>query len=194
VKYRRVIIWVLVLGALAGASAFGVNRFRSVHAAESLPTGAARKGDFLVVVRCRGELKARRSVQVVAPVNVPELRIVWLAPQGTKVMAGDPVVRFDPSSAKQQEKEKQAALQQAQASLDQSVAQAHITTEQDKLDLAGTEYQVERAKLEVSKQEIVSKLQAEDSEVDLGLPRRSTPSNRPTCISTRPRTPPKLPP
>jgi HlyD family secretion protein len=168
-KSRRRIIWVLVLGALAGLSAFGVNRYRSVHAAESLPTGAARKGEFLVVVRCRGELKARRSVQVVAPVNVPELRIVWLAPQGNKVNAGDPVVRFDPSSAKQQEREKDAALQQAQAALDQATAQAHITTEQDKLDLAGTVYQVERAKLEVSKQEIVSKLQAEDSAVDLGL-------------------------
>ena len=103
------------------------------------------------------------------PVNVPELRMVWLAPQGSRVKEGDPVVRFDPSSAKQEERLKEAALNQAQAAVDQAVAQAGITVEQDKLDLAGAEYQVERAKLEVSKQEIVSRLQAEDSKVDLGL-------------------------
>ncbi|HUS08741.1 MAG TPA: hypothetical protein VMZ52_20730 [Bryobacteraceae bacterium] len=168
-KRKRRIAWVLAFAVVAALSALGVSRVRSARTVEKLPTGAARKGEFMVLVRCRGELKARRSVQVTAPVNVPELRIVWLAPQGGPIKPGDPIVRFDPSSAKQQEKEKEAALQQAQAALDQAVAQAHITAEQDKLDLAGTEYQVERAKLEVSKQEIVSKLQAEDSIVDLGL-------------------------
>jgi multidrug efflux pump subunit AcrA (membrane-fusion protein) len=122
-----------------------------------------------VIVRCRGELKARKSAQVTAPVNVPELRIVWLAPQGAQVKQDDPIVRFDPSSAKQQEKEKEAALQQAQAALDQAVAQARITTEQDKLETATAKYAVERAELEVSKQEVVSRLQAEESKVDLGL-------------------------
>jgi hypothetical protein len=36
----------------------------------------ARKGDFLVIVRCRGELRARCSVQITASVNVPQLCIV----------------------------------------------------------------------------------------------------------------------
>ena len=39
------------------------------------------KGDFLVIIRCRGELKAARSVSVYAPI-VPQLRIAWLAPSG----------------------------------------------------------------------------------------------------------------
>ena len=168
-KYGRTLGWVIAIGALAALSVYGYSRIRGAARSESLPTAAVRKGDFLVVVRCRGELKARKSVQVVAPVNVPELRIVWLAPQGSPVKKGDLVVRFDPSSAKQEERLKEAALNQAEASLNQVSAQAGITTEQDKLDLAGAEYQVERAKLEVSKQEIVSRLQAEDSKVDLGL-------------------------
>jgi len=168
-KYRRRAGWVIGFGVAAALSVYGFTRMRSVAVSETLPTAVARKGDFQVIVRCRGELKARTSVQVVAPVNVPELRMVWLAPQGSKVKEGDPVVRFDPSSAKQEEKLKVAALNQAQAALDQASANAGITTEQDKLDLATAEYQVEKAKLEVSKQEIVSRLQAEDSKVDLGL-------------------------
>src|ERR1700689_4496472 len=115
------------------------------------------------MVHCRGELKARRSVQLTAPVNVPDLQIVWLAPPGGTITAGQPVIRFDPSSARQQLQEKEAALRQAQATLDQELAQARITGEQDKLDLASAQYDVEKAQLEASKAEIVSAMQGEES-------------------------------
>ncbi len=62
-----------------------------------------------------------------------------------------------------------AGLRQAQATLDQATAQARITAEQDKLDLAAARYDVERARLEASKSEIVSALQGEESKIDLGL-------------------------
>jgi len=156
----------VVLLALAAA---GVYRLRNVKAAANLPVAPARKGEFLVIVRCRGELLARRSVQVSAPANVPQLRIVWLAPPSSQVTAGQVVIRFDPSSAKQQLREKEAALQQAQATLDQAVAHARIIAEEDQRDLASARYEVERARLEVSKKEIVSVLQGEESRVDLEL-------------------------
>ena len=149
--------------------AAGAWHMRRLQAAASLPVAPARKGDFLVIVRCRGELKARNSVQLTAPVNVPDLQIVWLAPPGNPVSAGQPVIRFDPSSARQQLQEKEAGLRQAQATLDQALAQARITAEQDKLDLAAARYDVERARLEASKSEIVSALQGEESKIDLGL-------------------------
>jgi Multidrug resistance efflux pump len=88
---------------------------------------------------------------------------------GDPVKAGQPVIRFDPSSARQQLQEKQAGLNQAQATLDQATSQARITAEQDKLDLASAQYDVERARLEASKAEIVSALQGEESKIDLGL-------------------------
>ena len=158
-----------VIFLLAGLAGVETYRLRRVDAATSLPMAPARKGDFSVIVRCRGELEARRSVQLVAPVNVPDLRIVWTAPPSSLVKAGDVVIKFDPSSAKQQLQEKEAALRQAQATLDQETAQARITTEQDKLDLANSTYQVEKARLEASKQEIVSALQGEENKIDLGL-------------------------
>jgi HlyD family secretion protein len=155
------------LAAAAGTAAFV--RLRAVEAAVALPSAPAKQGEFLVLVRCRGELKARRSIQIVAPNNVPDLRIVWQAEAGTVVKQGEPVIRFDPSTAQRNLKEKEAALAQAQATLDQAVAQAGVTAEQDKLDLAGTTYQVERAKLDVAKAEIESKLKGEESQVDLSL-------------------------
>ena len=157
---------ILLVAGIAGVETY---RIRRVSASTTLPTAPARKGDFSVIVRCRGELKARRSVQLTAPVNVPDLRIVWAAPTGTQVKAGDVVIKFDPSAATQQLKEKEAALRQAQATLDQAVAQARTTSEEDTVLLATSKYQVEKAKLETSKQEIVSALQGEENKIDLGL-------------------------
>jgi len=159
---------------LAGVGVFMAYRLRPVNASTTLPMAPARKGDFSVIVRCRGELKARVSRQVNAPVNVPDLRIVWAAPPSSPVKAGDVVIKFDPSAAKQQLQEKEAALRQAQATLDQEVAQARITGEQDKLDLATSKYQAEKARLEASKQEIVSALQGEENKIDLALAEEDT--------------------
>ncbi len=162
------------LGALAailviGGAAAGLHRFQSAVTGEQLAVVPARKGEFLVIVRCRGELRARRSIQVAAPKDVPDLRIVWLAPPSSPVKEGDVVVRFDTSRAEQQLQTKEASLKQAQASLDQAVAQARITAEQDKRALAQAGYEVERARLEVSKMEILSKVQGEEAEIELTL-------------------------
>jgi hypothetical protein len=163
--------WMKLLGVavVAGVAVFGTYRFRKAQAATEVPTAPARKGEFLVISRCRGQLLARRSAQIAAPTNVPDLRIVWQAPPTSQVNEGDVVVRFDQSSAKQQLQEKEASLKQAQATLDQAAAEAVITAEQDKRDLSASRYQVELAKLEVSKQEIVSALKGEESKIDFAL-------------------------
>jgi len=171
IRQKRSKGWI-AFGAIllvAGTAATQSYRLRNADSAANLPMAPARKGDFSVIVRSRGELWARRSVQIVAPLNVPDLRIVWAAPPSSPVKAGDVVIRFDRSSAQQQLQEKEAALRQAQATLDQEIAQARITAEQDKLDLANSRYQVEKAKLEASKKEIVSALQGEENKIDLAL-------------------------
>jgi len=169
-RSRRIRFWgtlVCVVLALGGASA-GVYRLRQVESAVTLPVAQARQGDFMVIIRCRGELKAGRSVQIYAPI-VPNLSIAWLAPPGEKVDQGQAIIRFDSSSAQQQLQQKVAQLQQAQATLDQALAQAKITSEQDKSDLADAQYTVEKARLEASKQEIVSRIVGEESKIDLGV-------------------------
>jgi HlyD family secretion protein len=164
----RRVIWILVLIGLPAAGVW-LWRARQVQAKADLPVASARKGEFQVIVRCRGELVSMRSVQLVAPMNVPGMQIAWQAPPNGEVKEGDVVIRFDSSLAKQGLLEKQAALQQAQATLDQATAQARITGEQDRLDLASAHVDLEKAKLEVTKQELVSPLQGEESKIDLGL-------------------------
>jgi len=169
-RTRRIRFWITLLFSLilVGGAAAGVYRYRQTQASVDLPVAPARKGDFLVIVRCRGDLKAARSAPIYAP-NVPNLRIGWLAPGGEPVKAGDTIVKFDSSSAQQQLMQKEAQLRQSQAGLDQALAQARITSEQDKSDLGQAKYTVERARLEASKQDIVSKIQGEESRIDLGV-------------------------
>jgi multidrug efflux pump subunit AcrA (membrane-fusion protein) len=94
---------------------------------------------------------------------------VWLAPEGSIVKEGQVIIRFDPSHVEQDLKEKIAALDQAQAALDQGLAQGHITVEQDKLDLSTINYQSDKARLEASKQSIVSAIQGQESAIDLDV-------------------------
>lgn len=166
-RLRSLLINLLVLALLAGAG-YAAYRFRPGPSAEILPSAPARQGDFLVIIRCRGELKAGRSVQVYTPM-VPNLRISWLASPGDLVKEGDVIVKFDSSSSAQQLMQKEAALRQAQATLDQALAQSKITGEQDKTDLADAGFTVERARLEASKQEIVSRIQGEQSKIDYSV-------------------------
>jgi HlyD family secretion protein len=134
-----------------------------------VPTAPVREGEFAVMIRCRGGLSARRSVQLTAPVGVQDLQIVWLAPTGSDVKEGQPVIRFDQSKLQQEAVEKRVALRQAQATLDQGEAQAHMQAEQDKVDLASARYQMEKARLEASKQAIVSVSDGQKSAIDLRL-------------------------
>ena len=162
-KRAAVLLLVLV------GSGFAWRQMHRTRDVLDLPTAAVRKGDFLVLVRCRGELSARRSEQVIAPLDVPDLQIVWMAPEGSAVKEGQTIIKFDPSKTQQELKEKEVAVQQAQATLDQAVAQAQIQVEQDKVDLGSANYQTERARLEASKRTIVSAIQGQESEIDLGL-------------------------
>ncbi len=163
--------WIVTIVMLGGMTAAGVWMYRAakVEAKADLPVASARKGEFQVFIRCRGELVSTRSALLVAPVNVPGMVIAWQAPPNSEVKQGDVVVKFDSSAVQQQLLEKEAALKQAQASVEQAVAQAKMTAEQDKIDLTAAQVEVERAALEASKAEIVSRLQGEESKIDLEI-------------------------
>ena len=168
---RQLRLWTGLVGLLAiiGAGSAGVYRLEKIQqSAATLPMAPARRAEFLVMIRCRGELKAGRSAELYAPV-VPNLRIAWLAPPGEAVRRGDPVIKFDSSSAQQQLVQKEAALRQALATLAQAVAQERETAQQDQSDLADAKARVEVARLEASKAEIVSRIQGEENRIDLGV-------------------------
>ncbi len=167
-RWMRPVIVLAVLAAIAGVAWAGANLFRQAQGAAELPVTAVHKGEFLVIIRCRGDLKASRSVPIYAPV-VPNLTIAWMAPAGEQIREGQPVIRFDSSSAQQQLIQKDAQLKQAQASLDQAAAQSKLTVQQDESDLADGKYNVEKARLQTLGNEFIGRIQAEQAQIDLGV-------------------------
>ena len=53
-----------------------------------------RKGDFVISIKARGEIRSTRSATIVAP-QVPDPRIVKLAEAGKPVKKGEVVIEFD---------------------------------------------------------------------------------------------------
>jgi multidrug resistance efflux pump len=92
-----------------------------------------------------------------------------MADAGQEVQEGKPILRFDSSSVQQQLIQKEAALTQAQATLDQAVADAKTTSEHDQSDLQDAKYNVEKARLATLGNEFVGRIQAEQNQIDLTL-------------------------
>jgi HlyD family secretion protein len=81
---------VLVL-LLATAGPFGKR-------SQPVPVEPVQRGRFVVRVPAEGNLEAVRATPVSVPVGVPgPFRIGWLAEDGSRVKAGETVIRFDPS-------------------------------------------------------------------------------------------------
>src|SRR3954453_9029733 len=101
--FRRIRGWLtfLFIVALLAGGSIALYRYRESLNVTSYPSAPARQGDFLVIIRCPGELRAERLVAVYAP-RVPDLRIAWLAPAGEPVKKDASIVRFDSSTAQQQ--------------------------------------------------------------------------------------------
>jgi multidrug efflux pump subunit AcrA (membrane-fusion protein) len=169
---RRRHAWLVVVLLVAAMAVVGgfllVHRLRATPAASGLPVAAARRGEFVVIVRSRGVVKAGRSAAIYAPI-VPNLSIAWIAPEGEEVREGEPIIRFDSSSAEQQLVQREAALKQAQAALDQAIAQSRMTAERDRSDVQDARYAVETAGLRILENDLVARIQAEQARVDLSI-------------------------
>jgi HlyD family secretion protein len=161
---RRLLLVLVVIGVLGAAGWYASNR--SLESTDAIPLAPSRAGEFLAIVRCRGELKADRSIQIYVPL-MPNLRISWMASAGELVKQGDPVIRFDSTSGQQDIIQKQAAVASAEAGLDQAVAEGKISSQHDRADVKDGEYQVQLAEIKTVSNEFLPRLEAERNTIDL---------------------------
>src|SRR5262249_14161446 len=113
------------------------------------------------------EIKTRSSIQLTAPSSAGDLQIVKLVRTGTMVKKNDVVVKFDASNLASTLKKQQSQFKATAADIEQSRAQAHLIEEQQATDLMTASYAVERARLDTSKQEIVSEIEGKETRLKL---------------------------
>lgn len=161
---QRIAIWSAVSLACAGGvyAAFRYTGTTEVDVA----VARVRRGDFIVSVKNRGEIRSVRSVLLTAP-QVPDPRIVKLAESGKPVKKGDVVIAFDGVQQEQNLIEKSTDQRTADSEIVQTKAQHKIENEMDGMNLTQSEYNVERAKLEASKAEILSEIEGAKDRIDV---------------------------
>ncbi len=157
-RNRRAIVAAAVILAGSGLAALGL--LHHSRSQPSIPTFQVSTGEFLDVLEFRGELKAMKSVTIVAPANAGDLQILKIAADGSTVNEGEVVVEFDASKTQQTLAENQSVLKSAQKEIDQAIAQNRLTEEADTTAVMKARYDLEVARLDASKGEIVSKSRA----------------------------------
>jgi HlyD family secretion protein len=112
-------------------------------------------------------LKAMKSVTITAPANAGDLQILKIAADGTQVKKGDVVVEFDPSKTEQDLAQDRSALKSSQADIEQVRAQGLLNEEVDTTGVMKAKYDVEVAKLDASKSEVVSRIEGAEANLKL---------------------------
>jgi|HubBroStandDraft_3_1064219.scaffolds.fasta_scaffold41613_2 HlyD family secretion protein len=92
--------------------------------APQVPIGRVAREPFVRRVPAQGYLRAVRSTQVSAPVAEGAFHVAWIAPDGSRVRAGQVVVRFDSTDADKQLAEALADLESARLKAGKESAQS----------------------------------------------------------------------
>jgi multidrug efflux pump subunit AcrA (membrane-fusion protein) len=163
---RAAFALVALAGAGAGAGACsGCSGCRGAAGAAASAAGVApgapgpalvvRRGELRPRLLLSGELRAARALPLVVPATPSfEVQIRWLAEDGSRVAAGQPVVELDNASILARLEEQRLAVDTAAAELARVKAQAGA-------DEADKEFGVEQARTDLAKARIAAAVPAE---------------------------------
>jgi HlyD family secretion protein len=165
---KKVIIRVLALLVLAGAGWGGYRLVRLFDQKEQvIPTTAVRRGDVVIRSYTRGELRAARSVMLIAPNLFGTVQITRLAPLGALAREKDLIVEFDDSEVRSRLDEKKLQIEQLDEQIKKAEAELEIRDNQDQVELLHARYAVRRAELEAQRNELLSSIDATKNKLNL---------------------------
>jgi HlyD family secretion protein len=168
----------VVIGAVL-AIAGGLVAWRLVRAGggepSAVPTALVAKEKFVRRITAEGNLKAVKATPISPPPprgRPRPMKIAWLAPDGSRVAAGEVVLRFDPTEFDRQLKDGDADLAAAGAKLTREHVQADAAedTREATADMAEMELDKTR-KFQPKDEEIFSRHEIIESTIDEGLSR-----------------------
>jgi multidrug efflux pump subunit AcrA (membrane-fusion protein) len=160
--------------ALAMIAALGVATTRLLRGAavarDDVATYTVAKASFVRRVTAEGNLRAVKATPLAVPVGsgrMGPMKIAWMAPDGTRVKAGEVVVRFDPSEPEKQLRDGRADLESASTKLAEETikARAAVAGRDSDAVLAHDELEQTR-KFQSKDQMIFSRNQIIESEID----------------------------
>jgi HlyD family secretion protein len=143
---------------VAALAAFG---WVTTSAAPDVPTARVERGTFVDAIQIRGEIKAGRSVTIIAPSDAGELRIMKLVRNGASVKKGDVLIEFDGTTVARTVDEKKSEVRGFEAQIEQSRSESRAAEHKSLTEATTAEYDVSRAELDYSAREILSRVEGE---------------------------------
>src|SRR6266576_248521 len=144
--------------------------FRSGRAATSVEESIVKveRKDFTQTLRLNGTTQASRSFVVLAPrlegAQVGSMVITKLAPAGTHVEKGNVLVEFDPQAEERDYLDKKSTYENLVGQVAQKQADESIARAKDDTAMKQAEDELKRSQLELQKNEIVSRIDAEKNQ------------------------------
>ena len=144
--------------------------FRPGRSATNIEESVIRveRRDFSQSLRLNGITQASRSFVVLAPklegAQVGSMVITKLAPAGTHIKKGDFLVEFDPQAQTKDYLEKKGAYESLVGQVAQKRAEEAIASSKDDTAMKQAEDELKRTQLELQKNEIVSRIDAEKNQ------------------------------
>jgi len=165
---KKRVIWVGVFVVLvAVAASFTMAGTVLPERRSSVPTAKVVQGPLKLTVFATGELRAGRTMSLMAPPAGGSLRIVTLLQTGSPVKKDDVVIEFDPA-------DQQFALEQAKTDLDEAEQQIvkmkadnAVQASQDALDTLTAKYNVRRGELDTAGNEFIGAIEAQKNTLTL---------------------------
>jgi len=164
-KWLRAVFAIAMLLLLGFAIAFAMRELRP--AARTIPTTRVQRGTLELDINTVAELHTPHSSMVVAPSVSGTLQIIHLAKTGTAVKANEVIVEFDPSEQEFNLEQSRSHLAEAEQEISKAKADAEVKTAEDKVALLKARFDVRRAELEVSRNELVSEIDAKKNLLNL---------------------------
>lgn len=161
---RRRWRWLAALVAvLAFAALWGVG-----GSSPDIATFVVPRGQFLIDVQCRGELKALKSRAVSRPrMRWARSQIVRMAPEGSTVQAGDFLIQFDTSEAAQRVEEKQNAVMNAKTELESQRATIASRMAELESKQKNQEYSYQQSKIRFEQMKYEAEIRRREQELEL---------------------------
>jgi RND family efflux transporter MFP subunit len=159
---KKFIYAAIVLVAVFGGY-YGVNAVFSIST--EIPTALITKGEFLISLDVNGSVDAKRAYTVAAP-RIRGIQITWLAPEGSMVKEGDPVIKFDATQQNADLTDNKSSLKIANTTLERAEREYTIQEKQLKLDLKKAQRNYDEKKHEAPKLAEEAKLELELAELN----------------------------
>ncbi len=162
IRFGIAIFAVIVVGV---GIAVSVARLRGPES--NLPTTKVVRGNVDPKVYANGELRTPNSALLMAPPVGGTLQIVTLAKTGAMVKPGDIVLEFDPSEQEYNLEQANSQLLMAEQQITKTKDDGAVSSANDQVALLHARYDVRRAELDVSQNELKSAIDAKKNDLAL---------------------------